>query len=100
MSAVLLLAILSGPAALPPGADDLVPGGGVAVDTERGEIRFPATVQYPRGKPCIDAWGQRIQAFLGCARSGGAPSEFADHFVFLAGVDTDEVYRGLVEVGA
>jgi hypothetical protein len=74
--------------------------GGLVVDTERGEIRFPATVQYPRGKPCIDAWGQRIQAFLGCERSGGARSEFADFFVFLSGVDTAEVYKGLVEVGA
>src|SRR5947209_2766996 len=85
-----LVALAEGPAA----------PAGVAVDSEHGEVRFPARVQHPTGKPCIDTFGQRIQAFIGCPKSGGSPSQFADHFVFLAGVDTDDVYRGLVEAGA
>gem|GEM_PF-1820308 len=63
---------------------------GVLVDTKRGEVAFTAEVRHPTGKPCIDAWGQRVQAFVGTAVAGGRPTEYADHFVFLA-----EVSRGL-----
>jgi len=57
---------------------------GVLVDTKRGEVAFSAEVRHPTGKPCIDAWGQRVQAFVGTAVADGKPTEFADHFVFLA----------------
>lgn len=97
---LLLTAAIAGSDAPPEGAGPPTPDGKVVVDSERGEIRFPARVQYPRGKPCIDAWGQRIQAFLGSGKAEGGRAEFADHFVFLAGVGTEEVYRGLVEAGA
>ncbi len=88
-------------------ADDAVPlapgdvprGDEVKVDTARGEIRFAAQVQYPKGKPCIDDFGQRIQAFVGSAKAGGNPSQFADYFVFLTPADTEAVYRGLTELG-
>lgn len=72
---------------------------GVVVDTRRGEVAFGAEVQHPTGKPCIDAWGQRIQAFVGTAKAGGKPTQFADHFVFLADVDVNDVYRGIAELG-
>ncbi|MBX6313986.1 MAG: hypothetical protein IRY99_13875 [Isosphaeraceae bacterium] len=79
--------------------DELPRGDEVKVDTERGEVRFAAKVQHPRGKPCIDTFGQRIQAFVGCAKAGGRRTEFADHFVFLAPADTEAVYRGLTALG-
>ena len=102
MYTTILLAALTVAAAGPtsglePG--DLPKGDEVKVDTERGEIRFNAQVQHPHGKPCIDTFGQRIQAFVGCSRAGGQPAEFADFFVFLAGADTDSVYQGLGELG-
>jgi len=74
-------------------------GDEVQVDTARGEVRFAAKVQHPKDKPCIDAFGQRIQAFVGTARAGGRPSEFSDHFVFLAPSDTETIYRALAELG-
>jgi hypothetical protein len=98
-SLFLLAALLPAQAAAPVPAD-LPKGDEVKVDTREGEIRFAAEVKHPVGKPCIDDFGQRIQAFVGSAKAGGKPSEFADHFVFLAGADTESVYRGLAEVGA
>jgi hypothetical protein len=74
-------------------------GDEVQVDTGRGEVRFNAQDQHPRGKPCIDDFGKRIQGFVGSARAEGKPSEFADHFVLLAGAATEDVYRGLTELG-
>lgn len=101
LAAFLLTAIALGPEDAPaaPIAADRPRGDEVRVDTRKGEVRFNARVQHPRGKPCIDAFGERIQAFVGSARADGHPSEFADHFVFLAGAPTEEVYRGLAELG-
>ena len=93
------LAVASEDVPMPLGPEDLPSGEEVKVDTERGEIRFEAKVQHPKGKPCIDDFGQRIQAFVGSIKAGGSPSEFADHFVFLAPADTEAVYRGLAELG-
>jgi len=95
--APLVTSLLDEPNALRPG--DLPRGGEVKVDAERREIRFAARVQHPRNKPCIDDFGRRIQAFVGCASADGHPSEFADHFVFLAAADTQAVYHGLTELG-
>lgn len=94
------LVVAQGDAPSPLRPEDLPKGEEVKVDTERGEIRFEARVQHPEGKPCIDDFGQRIQAFVGSIKAGGRPSEFADHFVFLAPADTESVYRGLAELGA
>jgi len=93
------LVLQNGPPA-PPGPQNLPKGDEVQVDTELGEVRFAAKVRNPKDEPCIDAFGQRIQAFVGSAKAGGHPSEFVDHFVFLAPADTEAVYRGLTEVGA
>ena len=68
--------------ALPLAPGDVPRGDEVKVDTTRGEIRFAAQVQHPKGKPCIDDFGQRIQAFVGSAKAGGGPSQFVDYFVF------------------
>lgn len=97
-----LSAIAAGPggeAVSPPPGNEVPRVGGVSVDTNLGEVAFPARVQHPTGKPCIDAWGRRTQAFIGSAKADGKPAEFADHFVFLADVDTVDVYRGLAELG-
>lgn len=99
---ILLLASLvpaQGEAPAPLRSQDLPRGDEVKVDTERGEVRFAARVQHPKGKPCIDDFGQRIQAFVGCAQADGRPTQFADYFVFLAPADTESVYRGLTELG-
>jgi hypothetical protein len=94
------LALASDDAPGPLGPGDLPKGDEVKVDTRIGEVRFAARVQHPRDKPCIDAFGQRIQAFIGCSRASGHPAEFADFFVFLAGADTEQIYQGLTECHA
>ena len=42
----------------------------VVADLDRSEVILPAKVQFPEGKPCINEFGQRIQAFAGCAEGG------------------------------
>ena len=80
--------------------DRLPKPGTVRVDRERGEVILSAVVQYPKGKPCIDDWGQRIQAFVGCKEAAGGDAKMAGYFVFLVDVPTEEVYKGLVQLGA
>jgi hypothetical protein len=74
--------------------------GTVLVSKERGEVILSATVQYPKGKPCIDEYGQRIQAFVGCAKAAGGDAKMAGYFVFLVDVPAEDVYKGLVDLGA
>src|SRR5947209_2797069 len=74
--------------------------GTVVVDKTRGEVLLSATVQYPKGKPCIDDWGQRVQAFVGTAKAAGGDSKMAGYFVFLVDAPLEDVYKGLVELGA
>jgi hypothetical protein len=74
--------------------------GEVRVDADRGEVVFSAVVQHPKDKPCIDGWGERIQAFVGSARAEGRPTLFGDFFVFLTQADVDDVYDGLTRLGA
>jgi hypothetical protein len=93
------LVVTQNDTAAPPGPQAQPRGDEVQVDTERGEVRFAAQVRHPVDKPCIDDFGRRIQAFVGCVKAGGRPTEFADHFVFLAPADTEAVYRGLTELG-
>jgi hypothetical protein len=57
-------------------------------------------VQYPRGKPCIDEYGQRVQAFVGSARAAGSDAKMAGCLVFLIDVPTEKVYQGLIALGA
>jgi hypothetical protein len=82
-------------------ADERLPRPGtVRVDRERGEVIVSAVVQHPRGKPCIDDWGERIQAFVGCKEAAGGDAKMAGYFVFLVDVPTEKVYQGLVDLGA
>jgi len=84
-----------------PGAFARLPKPGtVVVNKERGELVLHAVVQHPQDKPCIDGWGQRIQAFVGCSKAAGGEAKMAGYFVFLVDVPTEDVYKGLVDLGA
>jgi hypothetical protein len=74
--------------------------GSVVTDNDRGEVILSATVQHPRDKPCIDDWGERIQAFVGCAKAAGGDAKMAGYFVFLVDVPTEDVYDALIKLGA
>ena len=82
-----------GPAALP-GPGEL------RVDRARGEVVLAAVVRHPRGKPCIDDWGERIQAFAGCSKAAGGDAKMLGYFVFVADVSTEDVYHALLKLGA
>lgn len=78
-----------------------VPGPGtVLVDEQRGEVVLSAVVQHPEGKPCIDDFGQRVQAFAGCAKAAGGDAKMAGYFVFLVDVPTEQVHQALLDLGA
>ncbi len=74
--------------------------GTVLIDSQRGEVVLHATVQHPTGKPCIDDWGQRVQAFAGCRKAAGGDAKMAGYFVFLVDVETEAVYDALIALGA
>jgi len=91
---------LAGASGNPQEAAELPKPEEVQVNAVRGEILFCATVQHPRNKPCIDTWGERYQAFLGTSKCSGKPAQFSDYFVFLSQADVEDVYKGLLELGA
>ncbi len=101
-----LLAILIGFASLTYGTvraaeEEKLPGPGTSVvNKERGELILRAVVRHPRDKPCIDDWGQRIQAFVGCGKAAGGDAKMLGYFVFVVDVPTETVYDGLVRLGA
>jgi hypothetical protein len=74
--------------------------GSILVRKEKSEIILPAVVQYPKGKPCIDSYGQRVQAFVGSSKAAGGDAKMAGYFVFLVDVPTEEVHEGLLKLGA
>lgn len=96
-----ILASLSLVACVAAGDEDRsLPGPGtVAIDKARGEVILSARVQYPRGKPCIDSYDGRIQAFVGCGKAGGGDATMAGYFVFLVDVPTEEVNDALLKLG-
>ncbi|MCU0960607.1 MAG: YdjY domain-containing protein [Pirellulaceae bacterium] len=73
--------------------------GSIVEDADRGEVILSAKVQFPEGKPCINAFGQRIQAFAGCAQAAGGDAKMAAYFVFLVDVPTERVFDALINVG-
>lgn len=73
--------------------------GSLIVDTDRGEVILSAAVQFPEGKPCINEYGERIQAFAGCAKAAGGDAKMAAYFVFLVDVATEQVFDGLMKLG-
>ena len=74
--------------------------GTVVVNRERGEVILSAAVQYPKGKPCIDEYGKRVQAFVGTARAAGGDAKMAGYFVFLVDAPLEDVHKALLELGA
>jgi hypothetical protein len=83
-----------------PARDERLPKPGtIVVNKARGEVILSALVRHPRGKPCIDNYDGRIQAFVGCGKAAGGDAKMAAYFVFVVDVPTEEVYRGLVELG-
>jgi hypothetical protein len=85
-------------AATPP--HQLAAAGRVVTDAGRGEVVLHAVVQRPVDKPCIDAYGQRVQAFVGCSRAAGSAASMAGYFVILVDVPTEAVYDAMLELGA
>jgi hypothetical protein len=81
-------------------AEHLPAPGKVLIDEARGEVILCATVQHPKNKPCIDDWGERVQAFAGCSKAAGGNAKMASYFVFLVDVPAEEVYDALVKLGA
>ncbi|MCA9247489.1 MAG: hypothetical protein KDA42_10250 [Planctomycetales bacterium] len=73
--------------------------GKIVVDRTKGEVILSAKVQFPAGKPCINEFGQRVQAFAGCATAAGGDAKMAGYFVFLVDVETETVFDGLIELG-
>ena len=73
--------------------------GGVVVDQQRQELVLSAKVQFPKDKPCINEFGQRVQAFAGCATAAGGDAKMAAYFVFLIDVETEAVFDGLMKLG-
>ncbi|MHC4715176.1 MAG: YdjY domain-containing protein [Planctomycetota bacterium] len=103
LGAILMVAMLAGCRAAGPetaGSPALPGRGEVVIDRSRGEVVIQAVVQHPVGKPCIDDWGQRVQAFVGCRFAAGGAARFADYFVFLSDASTEKVHDALVELGA
>jgi hypothetical protein len=82
-----------------PGTPALPNPGQLAIDKVRGEVVVPAVVQYPKGKPCIDEYGERVQAFVGCAKAAGGDATMAGYFVFLSDVPTEDVYKAMMALG-
>ncbi len=80
-------------------ANTLPKPGTVTVDKARQEIILSARIQFPEGKPCINEFGQRVQAFAGCATAAGGEAKMAGYFVFLVDVDTEDVSEALMKLG-
>jgi hypothetical protein len=102
LTSLWVLAGLTGLAGIAGGGDDadkLPRPGTVVIDKARGEVILSATVQYPKGKPCIDEYDGRIQAFVGCAKAAGGDAKMAGYFVFLVDVPTEDVHEALVKLG-
>ena len=91
--------------AIPAGGQDSAPAarlphpGSIVVDEQRGEVLLSAKIQFPEGKPCINEYGERVQAFAGCARAAGGDAKMANYFVFLVDVETEQVAEGLQKLG-
>ncbi len=96
----LLLSLCTAEVSAAPDTDKLPEPGTIVTNKDRGEVILPAVVQFPRGKPCIDAYGERVQAFVGCSKAAGGDATMAGYFVFLVDVPTETVARGLNDVGA
>ena len=82
-----------------PPAKKLPKPGSVVMDGDRREVILSAKVQFPEGKPCINEFGERVQAFAGCSTAAGGDAKMAAYFVFLVDVDTEQVSEALLKLG-
>lgn len=82
-----------------PPAQQLPAPGTLVRDDARGEVILSAKIQFPEDKPCINEYGERVQAFAGCAKAAGGDAKMAGYFVFLVDVETEEVHEALVKLG-
>jgi hypothetical protein len=73
--------------------------GQLVIDRERGELVLAAVVQYPKGKPCIDEYGERVQAFVGSKTAAGDDATMAGYFVFLTDAPTEDVHKAMLTLG-
>lgn len=80
-------------------AQELPQPGNLVVDENRREVILSAKVQFPEDKPCINEYGERVQAFAGCAKAAGGDAKMAGYFVFLVDVETEAVYDALIKLG-
>jgi hypothetical protein len=80
-------------------ANQLPTPGSLVMDAERREVILSAQVQFPEGKPCINEFGERVQAFAGCSTAAGGDAKMAAYFVFLVDVDTEQVSEALLKLG-
>ncbi|MGF1578193.1 MAG: YdjY domain-containing protein [Gemmataceae bacterium] len=81
-------------------AEPLPKPGTIITNKKKGEVILTGIVQFPKGKPCINEYGQRVQAFVGCAKAAGGDAKMAGYFVFLVDVPTETVHQGLIDLGA
>lgn len=91
--------VADAPSAKTQPAKDLPVPGTVVVDESGREVILSAKVQFPEGKPCINEYGERVQAFAGCATAAGGDAKMAAYFVFLVDVETEKVSEGLKKLG-
>jgi hypothetical protein len=82
-----------------PPAKELPEQGKLVIDKDRGEVILSGKVQFPEGKPCINEYGERVQAFVGTAKAAGGDAKMAGYFVFLVDVSTEEVHDALIKLG-
>jgi hypothetical protein len=73
--------------------------GGIVLDSIRGEVIVTGKVQYPEGKPCINEYGERVQAFVGTATAAGGEAKMAGYFVFLVDVSTETIHDAMIRLG-
>ncbi len=82
-------------------AQDQTPEPGkLVIDSVRGEVVLSARVQHPKGKPCIDEYGERVQAFVGTAQAAGGDAKMAGYFVFLVDVSAEQIHEAMLKLGA
>jgi hypothetical protein len=97
--AAALAGCCSSPQPEPAAGPSLPSAGQVLKFPERGEVLVHGKLVRPASGPCLDGWGQRNVAFLGCAQTAAAPAKYAEQFVFLIDSKTEEVHDALVAVG-
>lgn len=98
-AALIVLACQANSPGQDPTSTELPEPGSVVIDQKKRELILSAKIQHPEGKPCIDDFGQRIQAFAGCATAAGGDAKMAKYFVFLVDVETEKVFDGLIDLG-